>query len=432
MNFGLFSPSTSPIAIDFGSSSVKLLQITTGEKPSIVAAAELTIPDEKRLKPDELWAFYADELPRVIKQGRFRGKRVVCSVPGYQTIAQHVQIDNSPGVKKSSQAQMQLQMQIGAAPNSLVVRTVEVADIQRDGQARTEMICLAIQRDHVMRYVETLKKCRLEAVGVHSNALATQRAFDHIYRREGDDALTTMYIELGWGSTQVTIAHGTKLVFARSVQLGGQHFDQLISRSMNCDAAAARAHRLSLKATPSPPSAAPKPTGDPSSSNENSTGGMARLQAAMSAQQSASGDENRHASGSASATPVAQDRRHGKAPRVIANPVSTDTAPSAVADVDFTELIDTMNDELSMCVRYHRGLFPNRPIDRAILLGGESRQMWLCQQLARRLQLPARLGDPLARFARDDSAGDASGILNGQPQPGWAVPCGLCVIPTDF
>ena len=432
MNFGLFSPSTSPIAIDFGSSSVKLLQITTGEKPSIVAAAELTIPDQKRLKPEELWAFYAAELPRVIKQGGFRGKRAVCSVPGYQTIAQHVQIDNSTGLKKSSQAQTQLQMQIGAAPNSLVVRTVEVADIQRDGQARTEMVCLAMQRDHVMRYVETLKKCRLEAVGVHSNALAILRAFDHIYRRQGDDALTTMYIELGWGSTQVTIAHGTKLVFARTVQLGGQHFDQLISRSLHCDAAAARAHRLSIKAAPSPPSPAPKPNGNNLSAGEEPAGGMARLQAAMSAQQSVSGDEGRHGSGSASATPVEQDRRHGQSPRVIAQSVSTDHAPGEVADVDFTEPIETMNDELSMCVRYHRGLFPSRPIDRAILLGGEARQMWLSQQLARRLQLPARLGDPLARFARDESVGGASEILNGQPQPGWAVPCGLCVIPTDF
>ena len=96
-----------------------------------------------------------------------------------------------------------------------------------------------------------------------------------------------------------------------------------------------------------------------------------------------------------------------------------------------SELLETVGDELSMCLRYHRVLFPDRPIDRIIFLGGEARQTWLCQHLIRTLRLPAQLGDPLARLDCD-SAAKVTNLSLDDPQPGWAVACGLCIAPTDL
>ena len=88
-------------------------------------------------------------------------------------------------------------------------------------------------------------------------------------------------------------------------------------------------------------------------------------------------------------------------------------------------------DELSMCVRYHQSLFRDRKIDRIIFLGGEARNIALCQHIAKELHLPAQLGDPLARLESKRSL-RTPGLTLGQPQPGWAVVCGLCMAPTDL
>ena len=48
MGLSMFSSQPPPIAIDFGSSSVKLLQMSPGDPSKIAAAAELQIPDEAR------------------------------------------------------------------------------------------------------------------------------------------------------------------------------------------------------------------------------------------------------------------------------------------------------------------------------------------------------------------------------------------------
>jgi len=89
--------------------------------------------------------------------------------------------------------------------------------------------------------------------------------------------------------------------------------------------------------------------------------------------------------------------------------------------------LDTMVEQLTQCLRYYESVFHNQSIERAIFVGGQAYDKRLCQTLARRLNLPAQVGDPLVRIQR--SAGCESGVRLDcrQPQPGWAVAVGLSI-----
>jgi Tfp pilus assembly PilM family ATPase len=417
MGFSMFSTQASPIAIDFGSTAVKLLQVSPGDEPHIVAAAELPVPDTIRLDNEKLLSFYAEWLPKTIASGGFKGKRVVIAIPAGQTFTQHMQLAHVDGVNRDDLIKGQLNQQIGCMPDSVVVRSVDVATVHRQGQQREEIICFAMARDTVMRYIEIMRRCRLKVAGVHTEMMAMTSAFDHLCRRAEDEQVTTMYVDLGWAGTRVAICHGHDLMFARSIQIGGRHFDQLIASELNCAITDARAHRLTLH-QPMPARAdGMTPDGD----------GMALMNAAARAH---AADDGAQAEETANSTATADDRRVGQVPaefcaEVTPGPVSADVR------VDMTELLDTVADELSMCLRYHKGLFPSRPIDRVIFLGGEARQLWLCQHIINSLRLPAQLGDPLARLSRDRYR-KAADLNFDQPQPGWAVSCGLCTAPTDL
>jgi len=85
--------------------------------------------------------------------------------------------------------------------------------------------------------------------------------------------------------------------------------------------------------------------------------------------------------------------------------------------------IRTLAAELTSCLRYYESVFPNRPVDRAVFLGGQAHDKQLCQTLAQRLSMPARIGDPLANIAhRDQADGDPRSAESG---PDWAVAVGL-------
>ena len=415
MAFAMFTGQCSPIAVDFGSASVKLLQIGAGERPSLVAAAELAVPEPMRADPDKLLGFYAEWVPRFIRDGKFRGKRVVIAVPSGQTFTSHMQIAETGGVSRDDLIKGQLQMQMGVQPQGVVVRSIEVGPVHRHGQTMTEMICFAITRDTIMRYIDLLtKKCKLEVVGVHTETLAMTRAFDHLNRRESDDKVTTLYIDLGWGGTRVAVAHGKQLRFARYVPIGGRQFDQLIASTVQCDGASARTHRLSLQSA----LAAAERTVADAVAEPDPAAEMAAV-----ATRSAQGAVNRSAPSGSIGT-VTLDRRVGAVPLELRH-------AAGCVNVDLSELMEVMGDELAMSLRYHQGLFGGRRIDRAIFVGGESRQAWLCHHLVKRLRVPAQLGDPLARF-QTNGIGETPGLTLGQPQPGWAVACGLCSAPTDM
>ena len=64
-----------------------------------------------------------------------------------------------------------------------------------------------------------------------------------------------------------------------------------------------------------------------------------------------------------------------------------------------------------------------------MFVGGEARQTWLCQGIAREMMLSAQLGDPLVRMAKTTEIGIESGIDRKQPQPAWAVAIGLSMGP---
>ena len=420
MGFGMFSVHHSPIAIDFGSASIKLLQVGSGTRPPLLAAAELPIPDSIRAEPDRVMSYAAEWLPVALRDGKFKGRRVVIAVPALQTFTQHMQIIESEGFNRDEMIKAQLQTQIGCPPHGVVVRSIEVCNVHRNGQAQKEMICFAITKEVVMRYVDLLSKCKLEVVGVHTDVLAMVRAFDHIHRREEDANITTLYIDLGWGGTRVGITHGKQLAFARHIPIGGRHFDQLIANTIHCDMPSARAHRLTLT-SPHPvadPDAEPL-TADDRSDKPDRRNELSGVFAKMSAT----------VFKSAATTEV--DRRTGRLAPSIKQSIEPAEGHRKAVNVDLTELLDTITDELSMCLRYHQSLFRERPINRAIFVGGESRQAWLCQHIVKALRVPAQMGDPLARHDASQTPPTPGLKLGNGAQPGWAAACGLCSAQID-
>jgi Tfp pilus assembly PilM family ATPase len=82
-------------------------------------------------------------------------------------------------------------------------------------------------------------------------------------------------------------------------------------------------------------------------------------------------------------------------------------------------------DEMTQCLRYYESVFKNQGVERAIFVGGQAFDKQLCQAIARRLNVPAQIGDPLVRIKRSKTASERLSLDWRQPQPAWAVAVGL-------
>lgn len=377
MGIRLLTGQVSPIVVDFGHASVKLLQTSGGATPELVAAAELPLPEEVREDASERNAYIAARIPAILRNRGFKGRRVVVAPHAASTYIEHLQIPSTEGLESTEQVRLQMQSRLGRA-GELVIRNWQVGEVHREEGLRHEHICVAIERREVMRIVEMFRKVRLNVVGVHDGVGAMVRSFGHLHRRESDQERRTVYIDLGHGRTRLAITEGTRVVFAKSIPTGGR---DLVS-DLSSDAA--------LPAS--------TPTRLP-------------IGAAAAA-----------AVGDGPGVSIAEERRGGDAPQELSRRI-----PDVASFESGGEALEHLRHEVAMCLRYHASLFPNSPAERVIFVGGEARRTDLCQSLARTLRLPAQLGDPLARLGGLDRSGLPAG-----PHPGWAVACGLCTSPTDL
>lgn len=230
---------TLPIAIDFGASSLKLLQIqaAAAESPSLIAAAQVPTPHNLH-NPAKRFEFQFEHLAKAVKSAGFRGRRAVVAIPAAQTFCQHMRLP-----KQDPDADAVLRAQVAAklavAPDSLIYRSYKV---DADTANKAETICTAASRDFVQKLMEVVRAARLELVGIQPEFIATLRAFSAA--PSGEDATATMYLDIGAGTTKVCIAHDDRIVFAKVIPLAGNEFDKVVARRLALDELSAKQARI--------------------------------------------------------------------------------------------------------------------------------------------------------------------------------------------
>jgi len=400
----------SPLGIDLGASSVKLLQIAHGDPPQMLCAAAGVLPEEARTDPATRQTFIAETIKKLIKAGSFHGNRIICSLPAYQTLVHHLQLACGKGEELTDQINEQLRLRLNVEPSRMVVRHVAVAQTMCDGSPRQEVICIAASREAVMRHIRMFSQLKLNVVGMHSESAAVLHAFGHLYRRADDVNRTTCFIDIGAATTKVVIAHGREMVFSKTIHAAGDHFTRELAHSQNISFAEARRRREQVQQTV-PAAAVAAVQGSAVPTLPMTRGPLAIIAAQMEAQHPA-----QHSGPS-----VCHDR---------AIPGMTAAKPSSAVTADPDAPYDTLEsliDELQLSIRHHQSLFPQRQIEKLVFLGSEAKHTLTCQKIAKAVRIGAQLGDPLARLTRIGANVQPIGVDLRQPQPGWAVPLGLCL-----
>ncbi len=376
MSFGgLLKANLSPVAVDFGVAGLKALQLSaSGDAPNLVAAGLVPTPEELIDKPEERLAYQVDELPKLLRECGFKGKRAVCSVSATATLVQHFFTPNT-GVNADAAIREQVRQITGRDPNQLILRNVEVGELSRKGVKGTETICIAMPRHVVLQPMQAFKRCKLETVGVHSEHLAAIGCFGALAQGEGDgdEQLLSLFVDLGYATTKIMLTKGKKLITARTLPLGGRDIDVRSARRTNGSPAAAHKARCALAAA-------------------SDTGGVCAA---------------------------------------VAAGVGVEGADGAGDEDPAVRIASIIADELELALRYSRSFCSDRALDRCVFFGGESGRADLCRGIARRLGTQAHLADPFGSLGGRSSAG-VKGVDLDQPQGGWVVPMGMCMAPTDL
>lgn len=366
MLFRSLKPTAGPIAVDFGESRLKVLQLAHDPQTQtqmLLAAISRDTPPDLLDAPAARLKFQAQTLADILRSGSFRGRRAVCAVPSGHTFVHHIQIlraDNRP-IEEAVAAE--IGTLTGRDVSNCIIRHSEVCEVTRAGTKRTEVICTAMPREAVIAHMKALRSARLDPSGIHSEHAALIKGITFLLRPEQEPVI--LIIDIGRTCTRVCVSHGGALKVAKVLPMGGQHL-QIAPHEPSSPARSAGALRTRL-----------------------------------------------HVLESATESTLA----------VI------DPAAAAWDGPLSTEAIDALADEIAQSIRYHQALFPDKAIAQAILVGGESARHEVSRRIARNLGTPTMVADALAALPRHPSA-TFDGMDPSEPSPAFAVALGLSLMPT--
>lgn len=394
-----FKPGANPIGVDFGTDTLRLAQVElVNNEFRLVAAASADIPPHVRHEPAGRLEFFAQTSRELMAGAGFRGRKAVLALPAASMFIQHLRMPRMDEAETKKALPFEAAGKLPIDPSFALLRHVIAGEVYQDQEPKNEVVLMAASRELVNQLLSAAAKAKLDVVGMNVEPKALLDCFTQIYRRKTDADVTNCFLDIGAASSRAVIACGGRILFARVIPVGGDHFNRAVAAALKVSPEDAKVLRIKLAST-QPTVESTTSTRTREARDENNS--FALLGAGLGASAETA---------------------------VLEAPPKLQTE-GALVEQACQEPLERLVEELGLCRRYYESCFPSKPVGRLVFVGGEARQTWLCQSIAREMSLAAQLGDPLVRMNRTTEVGIESGIDRRYPQPGWAVAVGLSMGP---
>ncbi|HBU69174.1 MAG TPA: hypothetical protein DEE98_02200 [Elusimicrobia bacterium] len=230
-----FLKSKEAIAVDLGSSSIKVVQLKqTAGKYSLVKWGVIPISDgAAELSPQDKKSISAARLGEFLAREKILTKNIVGSVSGNQVIVRYVRFP------KLSREELNKTIQFEAEPYiPFDIRDVNlgfhiIGEVVEEGQKKMETILVAAKKDVAQTRLDVFDELNLRPVVIDVDVFALQNA----YELNCDPAVTetAVLVNIGASVTNLAIVENNIPKVVRDVFISGNSFTKAIQRNLACD-----------------------------------------------------------------------------------------------------------------------------------------------------------------------------------------------------
>src|SRR5215831_17580675 len=176
----------SPIGIDIGARSIKLVQLS-GDRSNLIEAARVEMPPlADEATPQQQAQRIVDSLRRGLDDREFHGRDAVCCLSERQMFLQSLRVAKQSG---SQLDRLVAQEAAGRVPFGLgeaELRYLEAADVRQGDQTMREVIVFAVQRAVLQQALGAVEHAKLKPVAVDVEPAALARSYAAQFRRDDD------------------------------------------------------------------------------------------------------------------------------------------------------------------------------------------------------------------------------------------------------
>jgi type IV pilus assembly protein PilM len=239
-----FGRRPSPIGVDIGTRSVKLLQLDA-DRGDVREAAHWELADPEKATPEERDREVVAALLQARHGRNFRGREAVFSIGGRDLFAQNIRVAQAAGDDLAKIVHFEAAGRLPFSSEEAEIRYIEAADVRQGETIRREVILLACNRSVVQRILAIAEGAGLRPVAIDVEPTALLRSYSKQFRRDEDQQARMLLANIGAAHTAIVIARGAGAMFVKHAEVGGRQMDEAVAKHLKLsidDATSLRRH----------------------------------------------------------------------------------------------------------------------------------------------------------------------------------------------
>jgi len=248
----------SPIGVDIGSRSVKLLQFDA-TRTRVHESARWDLPPTRPELQKQRDHQIIEAVGRAREGHDFRGRQAVLCLGAEDLFVQNIRVAQADGDELKKIVHFEAAGRLPYRSDEAEIRYFEAADVRQGDSVRREVILMACHRPVIERIVGLAERAELTPVAIDVEPAALLRCYGKQFRRDDDQQRRVMFVNVGGSNTTVVIAGGTDVLFVKYINVGGRHLDEAVARHLEMDlpdAVALRRHNGDRRADQQDPEVA--------------------------------------------------------------------------------------------------------------------------------------------------------------------------------
>ncbi len=236
---------TTSVGVDIGTTTIKVVEIAnvhgnieitsmaSGKTP-IDAVKEGSVVDTNAV---------TDAVRKLWRETGIRNRNVACGIAGQDVIVRPVAFPHMPYDELREAIKWEADKYLPFPTEDAMIDVVmpDPTTLLNDNTSDVEVMLVAALKSKVESYANSLEMAGLNPISIDIQPFCMMRA----YGLEGsDESGSIAYIDIGGGTTDLVICNGEHLRMTRIVQIGGNHFTDIVMSTMGLTQSAAEKMKI--------------------------------------------------------------------------------------------------------------------------------------------------------------------------------------------
>jgi len=232
----------SPLGLTLSPTTATLVQVQgTALDPELRTAVQCSWPVPATDQPETIDEAIAGALRVLIHDHRLRGRSVVTCLRTDELLVETVRLPHLPPEEITKAIRWEAAERMAVPVEEVEARYLVAGDVRQESQTRQEIILMACRQSIIRRRLKILESAGLIPVSIDVEPCAVLRS---ALRSQGTAEVNrTAYLYCSESGCTVMFAEGNRILFLKSIAMGGQQFNQAISQTLGIEPAVAQQMR---------------------------------------------------------------------------------------------------------------------------------------------------------------------------------------------